>query len=97
LGKENMTPENKRAREAYRTVARCEVCRWPLSAQNCLHCRKPDKPDRFADAGKTIPYGWMVEGSHQVFFGEHAEKNARREAMRIGGTCKAFPIYLDAA
>jgi hypothetical protein len=45
-----------------------------------------------ADANKT-PYGWMVNGSHQVFFGEHAEMDAKREAVRIGGTCKAFPIY----
>jgi hypothetical protein len=45
-----------------------------------------------ADANKT-PYGWMIEGSHQAFFGEHAEMDAKREAVRIGGTCKAFPIY----
>jgi hypothetical protein len=47
-------------------------------------------------AGKTIPYGWMIEGSHQVFFGEHAEIDAKREATRIGGTCKAFQIYKGA-
>jgi hypothetical protein len=45
------------------------------------------------NAGKTIPYGWMIEGSHQAFFGEHAEMDAKREAVRIGGECKAFPIY----
>jgi hypothetical protein len=48
------------------------------------------------DAGKTIPYGWMIEGSHQAFFGEHAEVDAKREAVRIGGTCKAFQIYKGA-
>jgi hypothetical protein len=48
------------------------------------------------DAVKTLPYGWMIEGSHQAFFGEHAEMDAKREAVRIGGTCKAFPIYKGA-
>ena len=40
-------------------------------------------------------YGWMIEGSHQAFFGEFAEQDAKVEAARIGGTCKAFPIFIQ--
>jgi len=40
------------------------------------------------------PFGWMIEGSSSVLKGAYAEIDARAEAMRIGGTCCAFPIYL---
>jgi hypothetical protein len=42
---------------------------------------------------EPIPYGWMIEGVSQAFFGKWAESDAKAEAGCIGGTCKAFPIY----
>jgi len=39
------------------------------------------------------PYGWMIEGSSIVWRFEFAELDAKAEAARCGGTCKAFPIY----
>jgi len=41
------------------------------------------------------PYGWMMQGSNQVFKGEFAELDAKSEAKRCGGTCYAYPIYLN--
>lgn len=41
-------------------------------------------------------YGWMVEGSPAVMRGDFAELDAKAEAARIGGTCKAFAVYRDA-
>lgn len=39
------------------------------------------------------PYGWMVEGVPTVVRGSLAEDIQRGTARRIGGACKAFPIY----
>ena len=41
------------------------------------------------------PYGWMIQGSTSVWFGEYAELDANAEAMRCGGTCTAFAIYIE--
>jgi len=41
------------------------------------------------------PHGWMIQGSNQVFKGEHAELDSKAEAKRCGGTCYAYPIYLN--
>lgn len=44
------------------------------------------------------PYGWMIEGSTQIWLAEHgpyAESAAIAEAKRIGGTCHAYPIYRE--
>ena len=43
----------------------------------------------------AVPYGWMIQGSSQVWFGEYAELDANAEAMRCGGTCIAFAIYIE--
>ena len=40
-------------------------------------------------------YGWMIEGASSVLRGEFAELDAKAEAKRIGGTCKAFAVYRD--
>jgi len=40
------------------------------------------------------PYGWMITGVPTVMKGSLAEDIQKAEAKRIGGTCKAFPIYL---
>ncbi|WP_146193383.1 hypothetical protein [Corticimicrobacter populi] len=47
-------------------------------------------------ASSHTPYCWAVSGLWTVFFGEHAECDARAEARRIGGTAEAFPLYRDA-
>lgn len=41
------------------------------------------------------PYCWKVDGVREPFFGEYAEIEAKHEAKRIGGTCKAFPLYAE--
>ena len=46
-------------------------------------------------AGMAL-YGWMIEGSPFVYKGEFSELDTKDEAKRIGGTCKAFPVYRDA-
>ena len=38
-------------------------------------------------------YGWMIEGASSVLRGEFAELDAKAEAKRVGGTCKAFAVY----
>ena len=40
-------------------------------------------------------YGWMIEGASNVMRGAFAELDAKAEAARIGGTCKAFAVYRD--
>jgi len=40
------------------------------------------------------PYGWMITGVPAVMKGSLAEDIQKAEAKRIGGNCKAFPIYL---
>jgi len=42
----------------------------------------------------TAPYGWMITGVPTVMKGSLAEDIQKAEAKRIGGNCKAFPIYL---
>ena len=39
------------------------------------------------------PWCWRIDASNYSYFGETAELEARHEAKRIGGTCKAFPLY----
>jgi hypothetical protein len=39
-------------------------------------------------------YCWKVQGVALVFTGEYAEQEAKATAMRIGGTCQAFPLYV---
>lgn len=41
------------------------------------------------------PLGWMIEGSSIVAKGDFAELDTKAEAKRIGGTCKAYPIYRE--
>jgi len=45
------------------------------------------------DSHHQEPHGWMMQGSNQVFKGEHAELDSKAEAKRCGGTCYAYPIY----
>ena len=46
-----------------------------------------------ADAQQATPYGWMVIGVPTVMRGSLAQEIQEQEAKRIGGTCKAFPVY----
>ena len=40
-------------------------------------------------------HGWMIEGAPTVMRGAFAELDAKAEAKRIGGTCKAYPVYRE--
>ena len=42
---------------------------------------------------KPKPYCWAVAGRLHMHAGQFAESDARREAERCGGTCRAFPLY----
>ena len=44
-------------------------------------------------AQSAEPYGWMVSGTPTVMRGSMAQAIQEQEAKRIGGTCKAFPVY----
>ena len=46
-----------------------------------------------ADAQQATPYGWMVSGVPTVMSDSLAQEIQEQEAKRIGGTCKAFPVY----
>ena len=46
-----------------------------------------------SDAQQATPYGWMVIGVPTVMRGSLAQEIQEQEAKRIGGTCKAFPVY----
>jgi len=46
------------------------------------------------EVSQQEPYGWMITGVPTVMKGSLAEDIQKAEAKRIGGTCKAFPIYL---
>lgn len=64
------------------------------TAKGC-HC---DKCKSFYSSYQTAPrtpYGWQVQGLRDTYKGEFAEKDAKAEAARIGGTACAFPIYID--
>jgi len=39
-------------------------------------------------------YGWIIDGSSYLLRGEFAEIDAKSEAKRCGGTCKAYPVYI---
>jgi len=41
----------------------------------------------------AVPHGWMIDGSSHLLRGEFAEADAKSEAKRCGGTCKAYPVY----
>ena len=45
------------------------------------------------DEQQATPYGWMVSGVPSVMSGSLAQEIQEQEAKRIGGTCKAFPVY----
>lgn len=42
------------------------------------------------------PYAWAVSGISKMFFGPHAEYDARLEANHCGGTAVAFPLFREA-
>ena len=46
-----------------------------------------------SDSVEQEPWCWRIDASNYSYFGETAELEARHEAKRIGGTCKAFPLY----
>ena len=43
--------------------------------------------------GESETYGWMRSGGGWVYSGEFAEQDAKTDAKKCGGTCKAFPVY----
>ena len=43
---------------------------------------------------KPTPYAWTVTGTAQMFFGDYAQHDAEQEAKHIGGTARAFPLFL---
>ena len=45
------------------------------------------------DEQQATPYGWTVSGVPSVMSGSLAQEIQEQEAKRIGGTCKAFPVY----
>ena len=52
--------------------------------------------DLEADIAKpTEPHGWMASGTDLVYFGEHAEADAKQEAKHCSGTSQAYPIYTN--
>ena len=36
------------------------------------------------------PYAWAIDGCERMWAGTYAEIDAKAEARRCGGTCKAF-------
>jgi len=42
------------------------------------------------------PCAWAIQGSSFVYKGEHAKVDAKAEAKRVGGTCRAYPLYTAA-
>lgn len=43
---------------------------------------------------KPTTYAWTVTGTAQMFFGDYAQHDAEQEAKHIGGTARAFPLFL---
>lgn len=41
----------------------------------------------------TTPYAWAIDACSKMWRGEFAEMDAKAEAARCGGTCRAFPLY----
>lgn len=45
----------------------------------------------------TQPYAWAIDACSRMWRGEFAEMDAKAEAARCGGTCTAFPLYIQPA
>jgi len=58
------------------------------------HARMRDLREALATPEQE-PHGWMIEGAPTVMHGAFAELDAKAEAKRIGGTCKAYPVYRE--
>jgi len=87
-----------------------EFLEWYRSDDDTLEQNAPNDPDEshkywlcmswlagrksVQDVSQQEPYGWMITGVPTVMKGSLAEDIQKAEAKRIGGTCKAFPIYL---
>ena len=56
-----------------------------------------DSGFEIANAPEQKPYGWMVQGVPNVMRGSLAQEIQTHEAKRIGGTCRAFPVYTQPA
>lgn len=53
--------------------------------------------ERFEQSHGGVPfvqlYAWAIDGCERIWTGTYAEIDAKAEARRCGGTCKAFPLY----
>jgi len=65
-----------------------------MASESLLQLIKSPLQDFQQAVPQQEPYGWMITGVPTVMKGSLAEDIQKAEAKRIGGNCKAFPIYL---
>ena len=61
---------------------------------HCVHCGDTEQGECEGwNTNDEPPYAWAIDACSKMWIGEYAELDAKAEAKRCGGTCKAFPLF----